>query len=99
MFSYTIRRLLMLVPVLFGMSIVTFAIIYFIPGNPARMILGDQATPQALANLEEQLGLNEPVYTQYFSYLLDLLQGDPGTSLRTNNLISTEIWPHLAATM
>ncbi|MGN8648102.1 ABC transporter permease [Gracilibacillus sp. HCP3S3_G5_1] len=99
MLAYTMRRLLMLIPVLLGMSIVTFSIIYLIPGNPARVILGDQATATALANLEEQLGLNEPFYVQYFSYLLDILKGDLGTSLRTNNSISSELWPHLAATM
>ncbi|MBU9714368.1 ABC transporter permease [Evansella tamaricis] len=99
MIAYTIRRLLMLIPVLVGMSIVTFAIIHFIPGNPARIILGDQATATAIANLEEQLGLNRPFYVQYFSYVFDLLKGDLGTSLRTNRAISTEIWPHLAATI
>lgn len=99
MMAYTIRRLLMLFPVLIGMTIVTFAIIHFIPGNPARIILGDQATATAIANLEEQLGLNRPFYVQYFSYLFDLLKGDLGTSLRTNTPIAKEIWPHLAATI
>ncbi|MDQ0256927.1 peptide/nickel transport system permease protein [Evansella vedderi] len=99
MLAYTVRRILMLIPVLIGMSIVTFAIIHFIPGNPARIILGDQATATAIANLEEQLGLNRPAYVQYFSYVFDLLKGDLGTSLRTNRPIATEIWPHLAATV
>lgn len=98
MLSYTMRRLLLLIPVLFGMSIVTFAIIYLIPGNPARVILGDQASATALANLEEQLGLNDPLYVQYFNYISDLLRGDLGTSLRTNAPIASELWPHLAAT-
>ncbi|WP_280771083.1 ABC transporter permease [Salipaludibacillus daqingensis] len=99
MIAYTVRRLLMLIPVLLGMSIVTFSIIHLIPGNPAQVILGDQATATAVANLEEQLGLNEPFFVQYFHYMLDLLRGDLGTSLRTNSSISSEIWPHLAATM
>jgi len=89
----------MLIPVLLGMSIVTFSIIHLIPGNPAQVILGDQATATAVANLEEQLGLNQPFFVQYFHYMLDLLRGDLGTSLRTNSAISSEIWPHLAATM
>lgn len=99
MIAYTVRRLLMLIPVLLGMSIVTFSIIHLIPGNPAQVILGDQATATAVANLEEQLGLNQPFFVQYFHYMLDLLRGDLGTSLRTNSAISSEIWPHLAATM
>ncbi|WP_416147856.1 ABC transporter permease [Salipaludibacillus sp. HK11] len=99
MFAYTVRRLLMLIPVLLGMSIVTFSIIHLIPGNPAQVILGDQATATAVANLEEQLGLNDPFFVQYFQYMGNLLQGDLGTSLRTNTAISSEIWSHLAATM
>ncbi|MDG5787083.1 ABC transporter permease [Evansella sp. AB-P1] len=99
MVAYTIRRILMVIPVLIGMSIVTFAVIHFIPGDPARIILGDQATATAIANLEEQLGLNRPAYIQYFTYVFDLLKGDLGTSLRTNRAISSEIWPHLAATL
>lgn len=98
MLAYTIRRLLLLIPVLFGMSIVTFAIIYLIPGNPARIILGDHATEQAIANLEEQLGLNKPLYIQYLNYISNLLRGDLGTSIRTNSPIASELWPHLAAT-
>ncbi|TVP84812.1 MAG: ABC transporter permease [Alkalicoccus sp.] len=99
MLAYTIRRLLMLVPVLIGMSLITFSIIHLIPGNPAQTILGEQATPQAIAQLEEQLGLNEPYLIQYFDYVGGLLQGDLGQSLRTNADISREIWPFLAATI
>ncbi|WP_088036716.1 ABC transporter permease [Evansella clarkii] len=98
MLAYTIRRLLMLIPVLIGMSLITFSIIHLIPGNPARVILGDQATATAVANLEEQLGLNEPFLIQYGQYMLGLLQGDLGTSIRTNTAISGDIWPYLAAT-
>ncbi|SDZ68373.1 peptide/nickel transport system permease protein [Evansella caseinilytica] len=98
MITYTIRRISMLVPVLFGMTLVTFSIIHLIPGNPARVILGDQATAAALANLEEQLGLNKPFLVQYFQYVSGLFQGDLGTSLRTKSAISAELWPHLAAT-
>src|SRR5690606_13333767 len=98
MLAYTVRRLLLLIPVLFGMSIVTFAITYLIPGNPARIILGVHATEQAIANLEEQLGLNKPLYIQYLNYISNLLRGDLGTSIRTNSPIASELWPHLAAT-
>ncbi|NJP37843.1 ABC transporter permease [Alkalicoccus luteus] len=99
MLSYTIRRLLMLIPVLIGMSLITFSIIHLIPGNPAQTILGEQATPAAIEQLEEQLGLNEPYFVQYTEYMAGLLQGDLGNSLRTNAAISAEIWPFLAATI
>ncbi|MCF6092397.1 ABC transporter permease [Microaerobacter geothermalis] len=98
MLSYTTRRLLMLIPVLLGMSIIVFSIIHAIPGDPARTILGEKATPEALAQLREDLGLNNPWYIQYWSYLSDILQGDIGTSLRTKVPIAQEIWPYLAAT-
>ncbi|WP_096436412.1 ABC transporter permease [Alteribacter populi] len=99
MIAYTIRRLLMLIPVLIGMSLITFSIIHLIPGNPAQTILGEQATPQAIASLEEQLGINEPYFVQYGNYMAGLVQGDLGTSLRTRSEISTEIRPYLAATI
>jgi peptide/nickel transport system permease protein len=98
MLAYTIRRLFMLIPVLFGMSLIVFFIIRAIPGDPARAILGEKATPEALEKLREQLGLNEPWYTQYFHYLGDLFQGDLGQSLRTKVAISDEIIVYLAAT-
>ncbi|UCZ53113.1 ABC transporter permease [Bacillus shivajii] len=99
MISYTIRRLLMLIPVLIGMSIITFSIVHLIPGNPAQTILGEQASPQAIADLEERLGLNEPYFVQYGKYMYGLIQGDLGTSLRTNSAIAEEMWPYLAATI
>lgn len=98
MFSYIMRRLLILIPVLIGMTIITFVIIHLIPGNPAQVILGETATQSAIVDLEERLGLNEPYLKQYFIYVSDILQGDLGTSLKTKNSISKEILPHLAAT-
>lgn len=57
-----LRRIALLIPVLIGMTVVTFSIIWLIPGNPAQTILGEQASPQAIAELEEQLGLNNPFW-------------------------------------
>ena len=67
--SYSIRRVLMLIPVLLGMSIVVFSIIRAIPGDPALTILGEKASPKAIEDLREVLGLNNPWYIQYFDYL------------------------------
>jgi peptide/nickel transport system permease protein len=98
LFTYTIRRVLSLIPVLFGMTLVVFAIIHAIPGNPAQVILGQKATAEAIATLTRELGLDRPWYIQYFDYVGQLLQGDLGTSLRTRGPINVEIWPFLAAT-
>lgn len=99
MLTYTIRRLLMLIPVLFGMTFVVFFIIRAIPGDPAQVILGQQATKEAMAQLTEKLGLNDPWYVQFFHYVKGLLSGDLGESLRSSAPIKDEIWPYLAATL
>ncbi|MEH7110708.1 ABC transporter permease [Bacillus sp. JJ1764] len=98
MFTYSIRRILSLIPVLFGMTLVVFAIIHAIPGDPAQVILGQRATADSIAKLTQELGLNRPWYIQYFDYIQSLLHGDLGISLRTRGPINQEIWPFLAAT-
>ena len=99
MLSYIGRRLLQLIPVRLGMTFIVFLIIRAIPGDPAQVILGQQATAEAVKALRESLGLDNPWYVQYFQYLGELLRGDLGTSMRTREAISTEIWPYLAATI
>ncbi|MEH7125040.1 ABC transporter permease [Bacillus sp. JJ1532] len=98
MLTYTVRRVFSLIPVLFGMTLIVFAIIHAIPGNPAQIILGQRATKESIAVLTKELGLDRPWYLQYFDYLNNLLHGDLGTSLRTRGPINEEIWPFLAAT-
>lgn len=98
MLSYIARRILMLIPVLIGMSLITFSIVHLIGGNPAQTMLGEQATEKAIIELEERLGLNEPYYVQYALYVKGLVQGDLGTSMRTKKPIAEEIKPYLAAT-
>ncbi|MBE3562696.1 MAG: ABC transporter permease [Hydrogenibacillus schlegelii] len=99
MFRYVVRRLLMLLPVLFGMSIVVFAIVHLIPGDPATTILGERASPQAIERLNVEYGLHEPLFVQYVLYLKRILTGDLGVSLRTGRPIAEEIGPYLAATV
>jgi len=99
MLSYTVRRLFSLIPVLFGMTLVVFAIIRAIPGDPAQVILGQKATKEAIATLTKELGLDKPWYIQYVDYLQALFSGDLGTSLRTRGPINEEIWSYLAATI
>ncbi|GGA36319.1 ABC transporter permease [Paenibacillus physcomitrellae] len=97
--SYVVKRLLVLIPVLVGMTLIVFSIIHAIPGDPAETILGQKATEQSKEALREQLGLDKPWLQQYFMYLGDLLKGDLGESIRTKVPIAKEITPYLAATL
>ncbi|RUL51574.1 ABC transporter permease [Lysinibacillus antri] len=99
MLHYIGKRVLHLIPVLLGMTFIVFLIIRAIPGDPAQVILGQQATAEATAALRTKLGLDNPWYIQYFDYLKGLLTGDLGESLRTRQPITTEVWPYLAATI
>ncbi len=99
MLTYTVRRIFSLIPVLIGMTLIVFAIIHAIPGNPAQVILGQRATKESIAELTRQLGLDQPWYIQYFDYIKALLHGDLGVSLRTRGPINEEIWPYLIATI
>ena len=79
--QYIGRRLLMMVLVLFGVTIIIFSMVRLIPGDPAFLILGDRATNQAAAALREQLGLNKPLLTQYWEFIRGIATGQLGTSL------------------
>ncbi|MEG0472748.1 MAG: ABC transporter permease [Solibacillus sp.] len=98
MLHYIGKRLLHLIPVLLGMTFIVFLIIRAIPGDPAQVILGQQATAEAIAALRLKLGLDEPWFIQYFDYLKGVITGDLGESLRTRQSITSELWPYLAAT-
>ncbi|MEM9002950.1 MAG: ABC transporter permease [Cyanobacteria bacterium P01_F01_bin.86] len=93
---YILGRLLQLVPVLLGISLLVFAFLHLIPGDPAVTMLGDRATPEQVAILRERMGLNEPLPLQYLTFLGSLLQFDLGTSIFTGVPIWEEIklrWP------
>jgi peptide/nickel transport system permease protein len=81
--KYIVRRLLGAIPVLFGLSIVLFAFVHLLPGDPTRAILGQHATPEAVARIRENLGLDKSMPEQYIRYLGQLLQGDLGASIIT----------------
>ena len=98
--SYLLQRLSTLLLVLLGVSILTFSIIHLIPGSPARVRLGVQATPESVAALERQMGLDRPLVTQYTSWVGGIvLRGDFGVSLITGNPIRREIGRRLPATL
>ena len=83
MLRFTIRRLLLLVPVLFGLSVLLFAWVRALPGDPARALLAEKATPESIAAVNAQYGFDKPLLTQYLTYTGRLLQGDFGSSPRT----------------
>ena len=99
MTRYIARRLLLLVPVLIGISIITFAMLRLIPGDPARVMLGEHATENAINEIRERMGLNDPVPVQYLRYLEHVLRLDLGRSIKTNRPVLEEIGQRLPATM
>jgi ABC-type dipeptide/oligopeptide/nickel transport system permease component len=91
MIGFVLRRLLAAVPTLLAVLTLVFVIVRIVPGDPALVILGDQATPEAAAALRARLGLDRPLLTQYFSFIWAALQGDFGTSMVTGRPIVSEV--------
>ena len=81
MLAYVVRRLLLMIPMLIGMVIVTFGLLLLIPGDPAAVLLGQEASPESIANLRDTLGLNDPWYVRLWDYFAMLLHGDMGQSI------------------
>jgi peptide/nickel transport system permease protein len=98
MTRYIVQRLVMLIPVLIGISVVTFSMLRLIPGDPATVMLGEHATPEQLEEFRERMGLNDPIYLQYLRYLQSVLRGDLGRALLTKELVIVELSQRLPAT-
>lgn len=81
MASYVVKRLFTIFPTLLGASLLVFLLIQLIPGDPASVLLGDAATPEDIAALTRELGLDQPLHIQFFSWLWNVLNGDLGTSI------------------
>ncbi len=96
---YILLRLLQAVPVLLGVSIVTFALMVATPGDPIRLLVGDRATPETIALIRDRYGLDDPILAQYVTYLRNLLQGDLGASLRYRVPVSQLIAQHYLVTL
>ena len=101
--GYIAKRLLQMIPVLFFVTVLIFLMMRLIPGDPAALRLGDKATPEMIAALHRKMGLDKPLFTQYFIYLRDLLRLDLGTSLiyqvSVASLLSKRIVVTLALTL
>jgi peptide/nickel transport system permease protein len=99
MYRYIIRRFLTIIPVLFGVSILVFGFLRLIPGDPAQVMLGERATPENIARVREQLGLNKPIYEQYFIFIGNALRGDLGRSVLRGEPVTQEIVRRFPATI
>ncbi|WP_274426370.1 ABC transporter permease [Chelativorans sp. YIM 93263] len=97
MLGYIIRRILAVIPVMTIVAVFVFLLLRLTPGDPAAIIAGDMATPAQLDRIRDSLGLNDPLYVQFITWVGNLLQGDLGTSIISNTsvtgMISERIWP------
>jgi len=89
--TYVIRRALVAIPTLLGVATVVFSLLRLLPGDPATVIAGPTATPESIANIRHQLGLDQPIWQQYLGFLGRLLRGDLGISTRTGQPVVQEI--------
>src|ERR671937_2774133 len=100
MLRYVVRRLLLLVPILLGVSILIFFWIRALPGNPAQSLLGERATPRLIQEYRARYGFNRPLPVQYWDYLkTTVVDGDLGTSIATHRTITAEIKTRFPATV
>lgn len=99
MYKYVLRRLLLLIPVLLGISLLVFAIMYVTPGDPAQLMLGENAPKAAVEALREKMGLNDPFIVQYFRFVGRAVTGDFGRSYTTGREVFAEIFSRFPNTL
>ena len=99
MFKYIAKLILLMIPVLLGVIFVVFFIMSLSPVNPAELILGDGATPESIAQMEEELGLNDPLLVRYANYVFDLLHGDLGLAYKNRLSVSDQVMERLPNTL
>jgi len=95
---YLVRRVLLTIPVLLGVATLVFSMIHLVPGDPAQAMMGDGAAPQDVAELRKNLGLDQPLLTQYVAFLGRAVKGDLGKSFRTGQPVTTMIAERVPAT-
>ena len=99
MSRYVLQRILLVIPVLIGVSVAAFMMSHLVPGDPVSVMLGDRATAEDSARLRQELGLNDPIIVQYGRYVRDALTGDFGTSIRSGQPVLEEIWARFPSTL
>ena len=100
MIQYVLRRLAILIPTLMGVSIVAFGLIRLVPGDPATLMLGERGgSPEVIAKIRTDLGLNLPIYQQYFKFVGNAVRGDLGNSIHTQEPVIREFSSRFPATV
>ena len=99
MHKYVLKRILLLIPVLLGVSLLVFAIMSLTPGDPAQLILGENAPKEAVLKLREEMGLNDPFFMQYFRFVKNAIMGDFGRSYTTGREVFGEIFARFPNTL
>ncbi len=99
MLTYLARRLLAVIPVLFGVTLAVFSMLFLVPGDPVKMMLAEfVTTPAQIAQMREQLHLDEPIIKQYGRFVANAVRGDLGTSIRSRRAVATEIGENVGST-
>lgn len=99
MYKFILKRLIMLIPVLLGVSFIVFSILSFTPGDPVEMRLGENYSEEAYDAMREEMGLNDPFLVRYVKYIVNAVQGDFGASYRTSNPVVEELAARLPNTI
>lgn len=100
MLAYLLRKLLMLIPTFVGITLISFGLIRMVPGDPVLLMIGERgASPEVYAEMKAQLGLDQPIYIQYFNFISNALKGDFGTSLVSQVPVIEEFWSRFPATL
>ena len=99
MINYIIRRLLLTIPTIIGIITITFLLMYVVPGDPVRILMGQRGDPETIAMIRKQMGLDDPLPVQYFRFLGNILRGDFGRSYATNRPVLPEILSRFPATL
>jgi peptide/nickel transport system permease protein len=99
MLKFVVRRLLLLIPIMIGLSILVFLWIRALPGGPAQALLGERATPETVAQIERSYGLNKPVHVQYWLYVKRVGRGDFGVSTSSRRAVTDELRDRFPATI
>ncbi|MBX3473338.1 MAG: ABC transporter permease [Planctomycetes bacterium] len=99
MFSNILRRLLAAIPMLLAISVASFLLLHALPGDPTAVLLGQEATPEQMAQVRQELGLNRPLHVQYFDFLGNVLRGDFGRSFFSGRPVADELALKVPATI
>lgn len=99
MLRFVVRRLLLLVPIIVGLSLLVFLWIHSLPGTPAVALLGERATPQSIAQFKRQYGLDKPIYVQYVAWTKSTLKGDFGYSIQDRRKVTTDFFERFPSTV